>query len=273
MGETMTKTAKITILGCGGSGGVPLATGYWGLCDPNNIRNRRTRASIAIQTDNTTVVIDSGPDFREQTIINNIHNINAIFYTHPHGDHVNGIDDLRYCAIKQRIQGQDDAKISIYADDYTLNDMKNRFAYMFQTSPDGIYIPLLDEHILEPVDSKIINGELTIRNFTQVHGATHSLGYCIGDVTYSTDVSDLDETALNAIKGTRIWILDCGQYGADETTVHANYKKILEWREHIKPEKIYLTHLTPRSDYDTINAETPDDIECAYDGLEIIANI
>ena len=76
------------------------------------------RASVAIETDDTCIIIDSGPDFRQQTIDSNIHNINAIFYTHPHGDHVNGIDDLRYCAIKQRIMGRS-TKMPIYADDYT----------------------------------------------------------------------------------------------------------------------------------------------------------
>jgi phosphoribosyl 1,2-cyclic phosphate phosphodiesterase len=272
MGGSMTKTAKITILGCGGSGGVPLATNYWGNCDPNNSKNRRMRSSIAVQTDNTTIIVDSGPDFRQQTIDSNIHNINAVFYTHPHGDHVNGIDDLRYCAIKQRIGGHEDAKIAIYADDYTLNDMKTRFAYMFQHSTDGLYIPLLDEHLLTHNDTIMVD-DISVKNFKQVHGVNHSLGYRFGDVTYSTDVSDLDDTALDTIKGTRIWILDCGQYGADETTVHANYTKVLEWRDVIKPEKIYLTHLTPRSDYDIINAETPDDIECAYDGMTINANI
>lgn len=268
----MSKSAEITILGCGGSGGVPLATNYWGNCNPNNPKNRRTRASIAVRTERTCVVIDTGTDFHAQTVRENINEIDAVFYTHSHSDHVNGMDDLRYCAIKQRIMGNEGYKIPVYMDELTSIDLHQRFPYLFRESVDGLYIPLFDEHRLIDYSPNIID-DLVIDNFVQTHGIGRSIGYRFGDVTYSTDLSGLDSMAMDAIKGTRIWIMDCGQYGADEVTVHANYQKILEWKSIIQPEKIYLTHLTPRNDYDTINAETLDDIECAYDGLKILANI
>lgn len=264
----MTQQAIMTILGCGGSGGTPLATGHWGKCDPQQPRNRRTRAAVAIRTTRTSVVIDCGPDFREQTLRCGIGNVDAVLFTHPHGDHANGIDDLRYAAIKQRALGNESIRIPIYADDYTMNDLQSRFHYMFQESADGLYVPLVEPNLIKDYESITI-GDILCQSFVQQHGHGRSLGYRIGDVAYSTDVSGLDDKALDILKGIRVWVVDCGQYGADYTTVHANYTKVMAWNDVIKAEHLYLTHLTPRCDYDVINAETPDYVECAYDGLEI----
>jgi phosphoribosyl 1,2-cyclic phosphate phosphodiesterase len=272
MGETMTNTVEITILGCAGSGGVPFAAGYWGNCDPSNPRNRRTRASIHIQDDDTSVIVDCGPDFHQQCLRAGIEHIDAVFFTHPHSDHVNGMDDLRYVAIKRRIQDEYEYMLPVYMDQYTYDDLFQRFPYMFQVSDDGLYRPLFNVNILNDYQTTTINN-MNLTNFLQTHGAGRSLGYRIGDVTYSTDVSALDEKSLDSIKGTKIWIIDCGQYGADEITVHANFSRVMEWESVIKPEKIYLTHLTPRNDYSIINDQTPSHVECAYDGLKIIANI
>jgi phosphoribosyl 1,2-cyclic phosphate phosphodiesterase len=271
----MDKTIEITILGCGGSGGTPLATGYWGRCDMHEPRNRRTRASIMVRTQRTCVVIDSGPDFRAQTLRENIDKIDAVIYTHPHGDHVNGIDDLRYVAIKQRrIQDDEAIRVPIYADDYTLNDLQSRFHYMFNHSPDGVYIPLIESNLIDDY-ADITVDDLTLKSFVQIHGKGRSLGYRIGDVGYSTDTSDLNDKALNALVGINTWIVDCGQYDTptEDLTVHTNLECVLKWNETVGANKIYLTHLTPRADYQTINAETPGHVECAYDGLKITANI
>ncbi len=271
----MDKTIEITVLGCGGSGGTPLATEYWGRCDPNESRNTRTRASIAMRTERTCVVIDSGPDFRAQTLRENIEKIDAVVYTHPHGDHVNGIDDLRYVAIKQRrIQEDESIHVPIYADDYTLNDLQSRFHYMFNSSPDGLYTPLIETNLIEDYGSITINNDITLQSFVQIHGKGRSLGFKIGDVGYSTDVSHMQDKELEILRGIKTWIVDCGQYdtATEDLTVHTNLESVMRWNETVGAEKIYLTHLTPRSDYQTINAETPDHVECAYDGLKIIAN-
>lgn len=274
MGEAMSqiKTAEITILGCSGSGGVPFATEYWGNCDTANPRNRRTRASIHIKTAQASVLIDCGPDFHQQSLREGVKRIDAVFFTHPHSDHVNGMDDLRYVAIKRRIQGEQDYILPVYMNQYTFDDIHERFPYMFRVSDDGLYRPLFDVNIVNDYQQTVIN-DLPLTNFKQIHGQGCSLGYRIGDVTYSTDVSALDQKAIESIKGTRIWIVDCGQYGAELTTVHANYAQVMEWAQMVEPERLFLTHLTPRNDYAIINAETPDYIECAYDGLKVIANI
>ena len=259
---------EIKILGCGGSGGVPLATNFWGDCNPNNPKNRRTRSSIAISTKTTTIVIDTGPDFHYQTLNNNIDNIDAIIYTHDHADHVNGIDDVRYLAIKKRIFGDQDYMVPIYADKQTLDSLKTRFGYMFRTSDDGLYVPLIKPNIIKTND-KVVIKDIELQSFVQTHGKGKSLGFIIGDVAYSTDVSDLSHATLNKLNGIKTWIIDCGQFNSDFTTVHPNYNKVLEWNKIVCADKLYLTHLTPRDDYTVINNSTPNHIEAAYDGLII----
>jgi phosphoribosyl 1,2-cyclic phosphate phosphodiesterase len=258
----------VTILGCGGSGGVPLATGYWGKCNPNNPKNRRRRASIAIQNEKTCIVIDSGPDFHEQTLIHNISHIDAVLYSHDHADHINGLDDVRYLAIKQRIQGRKDYKFPIYSDKKTLEGIIKRFDYLFRDDPNGLYIPLIESKAIE-YDEELNIGHINLKMFRQIHGFGHSNGFIIGDLAYSTDVSDLSDEALQNLKGIKTWVVDCGQFGSDKTTVHANYERVLELNEIVGAKKLYLTHLKPDDDYDVLMNQTPDYIEPAYDGLVI----
>ena len=267
---------EIIILGCGGSGGVPLATGYWGNCNPDNPKNRRTRSSIAIRTERTCVVIDSGPDFHAQTITHSINNIDSIIYTHDHADHINGIDDVRYLAIKQRIAGESDYIFPIYADHPTLDAIENRFDYIFNASKDGLYIPLLEKNYISDNYDQISIGDICFKPFEQIHGSGRSLGFIINNkVAYSTDVSNFDRAVLESLNGIDTWIVDCGQFGSvtENLTVHPNIERVMEWNEIVKAKKLYLTHLTPRDDYNVLNNATEDYIEAAYDGLVIDATM
>lgn len=271
----MANTAIVTILGCGGSGGVPLAANFWGVCDPNNPKNRRMRASIAIQTAQDCVVIDTGPEFREQTIKHHLNHVDAVLYTHAHSDHVSGIDDLRYIRLKKRIEtGQDQPRFPIYADQITMDEIKRRYDHLFKHSADGLYQPEIEDRLITAnCDALTINDRLTFKPFVQGHGSGISLGYRIGDLAYSTDVSALDDTAFDIIKGVKTWIVDCGQYGFDSSIVHPNLDRVLEWQDCVQAEHIYLTHLTPRADYETLMNETPDNIAPCYDGMKITVTL
>ncbi len=268
MGSTK---VEIVVLGCGGSGGTPLAGGYWGAADPNEPKNRRTRPSIAIQAQGKTLLIDTSPEVRLQTIAQNIDSVDAIIYTHDHADHTNGFDDVRYLSIKKRIDGNSDYVMPIFATEKTMNLLRERFPYMFRTSDDGLYIPLINPQIIHDDGVLDVFDGLQIPYVSQIHGQGSSLGFKIGSIGYSTDVSDYDSEMLEKLHGIETWIVDCGQYGqADEDlTVHPNLRRVMEWNETVQAKKLYLTHLTPRHDYQTINAETPDYIECAYDGLRL----
>lgn len=259
---------EIKILGCGGSGGVPLATGYWGNCDPTNPKNRRTRSSIMIRTERTTIIVDTGPDFHAQTLLHNIRNIDAIIYTHEHADHINGIDDVRYAAINRRIQGEKDFLMPIYGYPETIEVMKKRFDYIFYGDSTGLYIPLLKAHTIDYFEARQI-GDIPIQFFPQTHGKATSTGLKIGDIAYSTDVSELSEDSLKNLQNVKTWIVDCGQFDSEKTTVHANLDKVLQWNETVRASRVILTHLKPAEDYNVVHQSTPDYIEPAYDGLTL----
>ena len=133
---------KFTILGCGNSSGVPASGNYWGKCDPAEPKNKRTRPSLWVQSATTSLVIDTGPDFRQQTTQHNIDQLDAVLYTHSHGDHVNGIDD-----IKPYLFRQENDYINIYSNEQTLNDLNKRFHYLF--SDNHIYKRVLNANALD----------------------------------------------------------------------------------------------------------------------------
>ncbi|NBX67059.1 MAG: MBL fold metallo-hydrolase [Proteobacteria bacterium] len=256
----------VKILGCGGSGGVPLVTNHWGACDPSNPKNRRMRASIAIEQNGKTIVIDTGPDFREQTIKCGIKKIDAVLYTHGHSDHTNGIDELRYVSILAK------QKVPIWADDGTMQELQSRFAHIFIASADGVYDQVVTPHVFahdhygKPLD---ILG-VPVIPFWQKHGTNgRSLGFRFGDFAYSTDVSGLDDAAFETLKGIQTWIVDCAQFGSDFTVVHANFDMVKAWNDRVGAARVILTHLTPRVDYAETLAKLPKGYEPAYDGLTL----
>lgn len=257
---------RVTILGCGGSGGVPLVTGYWGQCNPQNPKNRRMRASIAVEAGGKTIVIDTGPDFREQTVKFGIGKVDGVLYTHAHSDHTNGIDELRYVSILAK------QKVPIWADDGTMQELQSRFAHMFIASSDGIYEQVLTPHVFanadygKPLD---ILG-VPVTPFWQKHGTSGaSLGFRFGDFAYSTDVSGLDDPAFDVLQGVKTWLVDCGQFGSDFTVVHPNFEMVQNWNGRVGAARVILTHLTPRIDYDTCAQKIPAGYEPAYDGLKL----
>jgi len=247
---------KMTILGCGTSGGVPKMPEHWGACDPSNPKNRRRRASVLVEEGDTTVVIDTTPDFREQMLSAGVKKLDAAFYTHDHADHVHGIDDLR--GFYQNTRN----KIPIYADQQTLDLIKHRFDYIFH-SQDG-YPSMCSSHAIKaPVK---VNG-LKMIPFEQGHGNGISLGYRFGDMAYSTDLNRLPESAFDALAGVKVWVVDALRYQPHPT--HAHLDLTLSWIEKLKPERAILTHMTWDMDYDTLVKNLPAGVEPAYDGMVI----
>lgn len=251
---------KVTILGCGASGGVPLSTGEWGSCDPENPKNRRRRVSIAVQDQETTLIVDTSPDFRAQMLDAEISKIDAVLITHDHADHTHGIDDLR-----PFFYGHGKS-IDIYSDELTLRTMKERFAYIFRARPGtpDLYKPFLRPHT---VTGSFQVGSISVKPFAQDHGYSKTLGFRFDKVAYSTDVLNLDEAAFRALEGVEVWIVDCLAYEVKPT--HSHLTKTLQWIERVAPKRAILTHMNHTLDYEELKKRLPEDVEPAYDGLVI----
>ncbi|MGH6892607.1 MAG: MBL fold metallo-hydrolase [Dongiaceae bacterium] len=254
---------KVTILGCGGSGGVPLVGPYWGACNPDNPKNRRRRVSIALRQGESTILVDTSPDLRVQCLDAGIAQVSAILYTHDHADHTQGIDDARFL---KKPAGQ--ATIPAYGTRETLDVLTKRFDYIFRQNTDGsghLYKPFLRaEQVTGPF---AIDGILVVA-FDQEHGfGSVSTGYRIGNVAYCTDVAALSETALSKLVGLDLFIVDCLRFEPHPT--HAHFDKALDWIGRLKPKRSVLTHMNHTVDYDAIRAKCPPGVEPAYDGLEI----
>lgn len=253
---------KVTILGCGASAGVPIIGNIWGNCDPTNPKNRRTRSSIFIEYASTKLLVDTSPDMRHQLLRNNISNFDAIFYTHEHADHTHGIDDLRVIYYLNGNQS-----IPVYSDKRCLDELKQRFPYLFgvgenAATPEDFQV-FLDAHYIDIVPLTI--KDIPITPFLQDHGTITTLGLRIGDFAYSTDAVDLDEAAFEALRGVKVWVVDCLRLTPSK--VHAHLDKTLQWIDRIKPEKAYFTQMSKDLDYDSLCERLPAHIRPAYDGL------
>jgi len=262
-------TLRFTILGSGSSPGTPRITGDWGNCDPSNPKNRRTRcAALAerITPDGrvTRVVIDTGPDFREQMLRAGVTRLDAALYTHPHADHLHGIDDLRGYVLEQK------RLMDVYCDQSTLTRLMDSFGYCFTTPLGSSYPPILKARLFDHGRPVIIEGEggaLAFEPLPQIHGDIISLGFRMGSLAYCPDVSDFPEPTVERLEGLDVLVIDALQYKRHPS--HLSFAEALEWIARLSPAKAYLTHMHVPLDYATVMAETPDNVEPAYDGLAI----
>jgi phosphoribosyl 1,2-cyclic phosphate phosphodiesterase len=251
---------KVTMLGCGASTGVPAIGPNWGQCDPADPRNRRRRASLLLEVGEVAILFDMSPDLREQLIDARVRRLDAVVMTHAHADHLHGIDDMRQI---NRLMG---AAIPLWADDKTLAEIRRRFGYVLTapTEPGRFYKPTLEPHE--------ITGVFAIRDvpvvpFVQDHGFTTTLGFRIGAIAYSTDVTELDEAAFAALAGIELWIVDCMRRAPHPT--HSDLGKTLGWIERVGPRRAVLTHMDHTLDYRTLSGELPAGVEPGRDGLVI----
>jgi phosphoribosyl 1,2-cyclic phosphate phosphodiesterase len=250
---------RVTILGCGGSGGVPLTGGIWGNCDPAEPRNRRRRPSILVQQDDTTILVDTSPDMREQLLDVGIRRLDAVLYTHDHADHVHGIDDLRpICGLMK-------APIPIWSDAGTLATLQERFGYCFRPHENFELVvrPVLVPHIF---DGPFSVGGIEIVPFVQDHGWTTSQGFRFGRFAYSTDAVRLDEHAFAVLEGIDTWIVDCVRLEPAHP-VHAHWPVTRSWIERVKPRRAILTHMNQTMDYASLCSMLPPGVEPGFDGL------
>ena len=268
----MTHILEFVILGCGSSAGVPRADGDWGVCDPTDPRNRRSRCSLMVRRraeagPETTLVVDASPEFRLQTSAAGARRLDALLLTHDHADQCHGIDDIRAFALVQR------ARIACWMDTATAASLDRRFGYIFHG--EGPYPAIADLNLVQPHGEawEIAgpSGPITVTTFEQDHGHLNSLGYRFGPVAYSSDVVDLPESSFEALKGVDTWILDALRYTPHPT--HAHVDKALAWIERVKPRQAILTNMHIDLDYAELAGRLPPGVIPAYDGMRLEAEL
>ncbi len=260
----MTDVLEITILGCGSSGGVPRGDGDWGVCDPTEPKNRRSRCSMLARrrgrNGQTSILIDTSPDLREQMLAAKASQVDAVLYTHDHADQTHGIDDLRVFALRRR------RRIPAWMDLATRSALTARFPYIFE-SIEG-YPAILDVcDVPAHGTGWTIEGEggaIPVVTFDQGHGPIRSVGYRLGPIAYSSDVSDLDDAALEAIHGCDLWIVDALRWTRHPT--HSHVDQTLAWVARAGVAHTLLTNLHLDLDYNALSSVLPETVEVAYDG-------
>ncbi|MCH9764732.1 MAG: MBL fold metallo-hydrolase [Alphaproteobacteria bacterium] len=260
---------RLTILGCGSSGGVPRIGSMWGKCDPENPKNRRRRCSVLVeqfaeQGQATRILVDTSPDMREQLLATRTASLDAVLFTHDHADHTHGIDDLRMVAYAMK------RRIECYFDAETKKSIVSRFGYCFKGKERGGYPAILNTNIISSDDQFSIQGSggaIDVSVVRQHHGDLPSLGFRFANLAYSPDISDLDEDVVERLQGLDVWIVDALRHQPHVS--HFHVKKALEWIARLKPTRAVLTHMTGELDYEALKRDLPDGVEPAYDGMEI----
>ena len=251
---------KIRILGCGTSFGVPRIGNDWGECDPAEPRNRRTRSSILIESNGKRLLVDCGPDLREQLLAAGVAELDGVIVTHDHADHCHGIDELR--AIEQVCR----RPVPLYARSNVLEGLKKRFGYIF--SSRSFY-----RAVAEPIEltDKLDFGDATLRFVDQPHGGITSLGMRIDEngrsIVYSIDFNELTDEMRALYQHADVWISDCLSRRPHPT--HTHLDAVLAWAQEIGAGLVFLSHLNNSMDYATLIGELPDWAAPAHDGLEI----
>ena len=254
---------KLLVLGSGTSTGVPRIGNDWGECDPNEPKNRRTRVSIMVESDEgARLLVDTSTDLRQQLLANDIDKVDGVFWTHDHADHCHGIDDLRPMRFNRN------APLPGFASDVTARSLRQRFSYVFS----GRYgYPTIVS--LETLELVRIHAGFAIGSVEMPHGPTTSTGFRFEadgkSIAYATDFSEVTGEMLALFTGVDILVTDCLRREPHPT--HASLATAIELGARSGARTTVLTHLDKSMDYATLSSEVPAGVVVGYDGMELVA--
>jgi phosphoribosyl 1,2-cyclic phosphate phosphodiesterase len=248
---------KVVFLGTGTSQGIPVIACPCDVCLSNDPHDKRLRTSILIQSGNTNVVIDSGPDFRQQMLREQVKNLTGLVFTHEHKDHLAGMDDIRAFNYVNR------SKVDVYATTRVKESLKREFPYVFE----DLKYPGVPEINLHTIDDEPFEvGELVFQPLNVLHYRLPVTAFRIGSFTYITDANHIPEETFEKIRGTKVMVINALRH--EKHVSHFNLEEALEIIERVKPEKAYLTHISHQLGREVdVNALLPDHVRCAHDGL------
>ena len=251
---------KITILGSGTSQGVPLIACKCEVCTSTNVKDKRLRSSIMVETSTTTIVIDTGPDFRQQMLREQVEQLDAVVFTHEHKDHIAGLDDVRAFNF---INGK---HIEVYATSRVQAAIKREFAYIFaEDKYPGIPLINLNEIDLAPFQIK----DIKLIPIEVMHYKMPVLGFRIADFTYITDAKSISEKEKEKMKGSKVLVLNALR--REEHISHFTFQEAIDLAQELNVEQAYFTHISHQLGlYEQVSEELPSNIFLAYDGLKLI---
>lgn len=251
----------LKFLGTGTSQGIPVIGSHHPVCLSDNPKDKRLRTSALVTTDSgKKILIDCGPDFRQQMLMNNEEQIDAVLITHEHNDHIIGLDDLRPLIFKNI------ASMPIYCNSRVADEIKSRFPYAFK---DHKY-PGAPSFDLFKIDSDFkLFDEIDISPINIVHSEINILGYKFKNLAYITDASKIEDCEKEKLKNLDVFIINCLR----KTELHHSHfilPQVLELVEELKPKKTYLIHISHHLGFhDEVELELPENVHLAFDGLEI----
>ena len=253
---------QLTMLGVGSSAGTPVVGCSCNTCTSNDVRNKRTRCSSLITLDSgENILIDTGPDLRNQALRENINRVDAVLYTHTHADHLHGIDDLRAFCVLQRQQ------IPLYAKADVAAHISQKFGYTLREPSNFWEMPVLR---IESIDAPFKLFNTSITPIPVMHGKSHIFGYRVGNIAYLTDVSEIPESSFALLENLDIVLIDCLREVTHPT--HINIEQSLAYIGRIKAKQSYMIHMTHELEYVLLANKLPKDVFVGYDGLKLCVN-
>lgn len=250
---------KITFLGTGTSQGVPVIACRCEVCTSDDWKNNRLRSSVLIEINDKVMVIDSGPDFRYQMLREEVHQLDAILFTHEHKDHVAGLDDVRAFNFKH------DREIDVYAEERVQKALKNEFSYIFS----GINYPGIPRVVLHDIPNEPLEVQgIEVLPIRVMHYKLPVFGFRIGDFTYITDAKTISEEEKEKIKGSKILVLNALR--KEDHISHFTLSEAIALAQEIGAEHTYFTHISHQLGlHDVVEETLPEGIHLAYDGLSL----
>jgi phosphoribosyl 1,2-cyclic phosphate phosphodiesterase len=250
---------RITFLGTGTSQGVPVIGCTCEVCCSLDYRDKRLRTSILIEVENQTFVVDTGPDFRQQMLRENVKRLDAVLFTHAHRDHTAGLDDVRAYNF---MQGSD---MPVYGTKPVLEQIKGEYAYAFAKE----YYPGIPRLTLNEIGNANFQiNQITVTPLPVLHLKLPVLGFRINNFSYVTDANNIPDETLEKLKGTEILVLNALQ--REPHISHFNLQEALAMVEKIKPRKAYFTHISHKlGTHADVSEELPTGVQLAYDGLRL----